>query len=44
MKTRNALVLLTFLLLTVGLVGCGDDGDIYNKTASKMLVGKWKLV
>jgi len=33
-----------FLLLTVGLVGCGDDGDIYNITASKMLVGKWKLV
>ena len=32
------------LLLTVGLVGCGDDGDIYNKTVSKMLVGKWKLV
>ena len=32
-----------FLLLTVGLVGCGDEEN-ETKTPSEMLIGRWKLV
>ena len=45
MKTTiiKYLTIAILLLLTVGFMGCSDEGD-ETKTPSEMLIGRWKLV